>query len=75
MSPSQALVAHDCNPSYSGGREREDQGWKPASQIVHRTLSQKYLTQKRMVECRPQVQAPVPQTNKQKSLYIWKESD
>jgi hypothetical protein len=24
------LVAHTCNPSYSGGREQEDQGSKPA---------------------------------------------
>jgi hypothetical protein len=26
---SQAPVAHDCNPSYSGGRDQEDQGSKP----------------------------------------------
>jgi hypothetical protein len=24
------LVAHACNPSYSGGRDQEDQGSKPA---------------------------------------------
>jgi hypothetical protein len=24
------LVAHTCNPSYSGGRDQEDQGLKPA---------------------------------------------
>jgi hypothetical protein len=24
------LVAHICNPSYSGGRDQEDQGLKPA---------------------------------------------
>jgi hypothetical protein len=24
------LVAHTCNPSYSGGREQEDHGLKPA---------------------------------------------
>jgi hypothetical protein len=23
-------VAHTCNPSYSGGRDQEDQGLKPA---------------------------------------------
>jgi hypothetical protein len=27
-SPSWALVAHACNPSYSGGREQEDYGSK-----------------------------------------------
>jgi hypothetical protein len=26
----QAPVAHACNPSYSGGRDQEDQGLKPA---------------------------------------------
>jgi hypothetical protein len=26
----QVLVAHACNPSYSGGRDQEDQGSKPA---------------------------------------------
>jgi hypothetical protein len=24
------LVAHSCNPSYSGGRDQEDHGLKPA---------------------------------------------
>jgi hypothetical protein len=23
-------VAHTCNPSFSGGRDQEDHGWKPA---------------------------------------------
>jgi hypothetical protein len=27
---SQELVAHGCNPSYSGGRDQEDHGSKPA---------------------------------------------
>jgi hypothetical protein len=27
---SQVTVAHACNPSYSGGRDQEDQGLKPA---------------------------------------------
>jgi hypothetical protein len=27
---SQALVTHACNPSYSGGRDQEDLGLKPA---------------------------------------------
>jgi hypothetical protein len=30
MAPSQALVAHACNPSYSEGRDLEDCGLKPA---------------------------------------------
>jgi hypothetical protein len=25
-----ALVAHTCNPSYSGGRDQEDGGWNSA---------------------------------------------
>jgi hypothetical protein len=35
-------VAHVCNPSYSGGSNKEDCGLKSARQIVHETLSQKY---------------------------------
>jgi hypothetical protein len=46
QSQGQAPVAHACNPSYSGGRDQEDQGSKPA----WGTLSQKYLTQKGRVE-------------------------
>jgi hypothetical protein len=42
----QALVAHICNPSYSGGRAQEDQGSKPARKI-HKTLFQKNPSQKR----------------------------
>jgi hypothetical protein len=34
-------VAHTYNPSYSGGRDQEDHGLKPAGQIVCKTLSQK----------------------------------
>jgi hypothetical protein len=33
------LVAHTCNPSYSGGRDQEDHSLKPAGQIVQETLS------------------------------------
>jgi hypothetical protein len=61
--------AYICNPSYSGGRDQEDHGLRPA-QIKSKTLSQKYPMQKRagrvaqVVECllvsmRPWVQAPV----------------
>jgi hypothetical protein len=34
-----ASLAHAYNPSYSGGRDQEDQGSKPARQIVGETLS------------------------------------
>jgi hypothetical protein len=30
INPSMQPVAHACNPSYSGGRDQEDHGWKPA---------------------------------------------
>jgi hypothetical protein len=47
---SQAWMAYACHPSYSGGRDHEDHGSKPPRQIVHKTLSQKYLTHKELVE-------------------------
>jgi hypothetical protein len=31
-----ALVAHACNPSYSGGRNQEDFGSKAAKKIHHK---------------------------------------
>jgi hypothetical protein len=34
------------NPSYSGNGDQEDGGSKPAGQIVHKSLSQKYPTKK-----------------------------
>jgi hypothetical protein len=37
-------VTHAYNPSYSRGRDQEDCGSK---QIVHKSLSQKYLSQKK----------------------------
>jgi hypothetical protein len=40
---SQVLVAPACNPSYSGGRDQEDDGSRPA----WKTLSWKYPTQNR----------------------------
>jgi hypothetical protein len=45
-----APVAYTCNPSYSGGRDQEDCGSKPGWATVHEPLSQKYLTQKGLVE-------------------------
>jgi hypothetical protein len=40
-------VAHDCNPSYSGGRDQEDRGSEPAWANTLWDLSQKYLTHKK----------------------------
>jgi hypothetical protein len=47
MKGSWALVAHACNPSYSGGRDEEDLGSKPARASSLKTLSQKYPTKNR----------------------------
>jgi hypothetical protein len=41
----QKPVTHACNPSYSGGRDQEDGGWKPVPGIVPVTLSWKKRTQ------------------------------
>jgi hypothetical protein len=43
---SQVLVAHVCNPTYSGGGDQEDGGSKPAQasssgELILKTLSQK----------------------------------
>jgi hypothetical protein len=45
------LVVHACNPSYSGGRDQEDQGSKPAraNSLLDPNL-EKNLTQKGLVE-------------------------
>jgi hypothetical protein len=34
-------VVHTCNPSYSGGRDQEDRGSKPAGQTVQKILPRK----------------------------------
>jgi hypothetical protein len=69
-------VAHTCNPSYSGGRDLEDCGSKPARKIVCKTLSQKNPTQKRAgvaqgvgPEFKPQYQKKKKKT--QKTLSNW----
>jgi hypothetical protein len=41
------LVAHACNPSYSGDRDQEDQVRSQPGQIVRKTLPQKNPSQKR----------------------------
>jgi ribosomal protein L44E len=43
----QALVAHACDPSYSGDRDQEDRGSKPARAHSCETLSQNNPSQKR----------------------------
>jgi hypothetical protein len=42
MTLSQTLVAHTCNPSYSGGKDQEDCGSK--------TALKKNITKKKLVE-------------------------
>jgi hypothetical protein len=43
-----ALVAHACNPSYSGGTDQEDRSLKPAQANSHETLSRKIHHTKKM---------------------------
>jgi hypothetical protein len=43
----QVLVTYTCNPSYSGGRDQEDCGLKPAWGIVLKTLFLKNPSHKR----------------------------
>jgi hypothetical protein len=43
----QAPVVHACSPSYSGGRDQEDQSSKQAGQIVGEILTQIHTSQKR----------------------------
>jgi hypothetical protein len=43
-----AVVTHACNPSYSGGRDQENQGLKPArASSSGDPISKKYPSQKR----------------------------
>jgi hypothetical protein len=45
------LVAHACNPSYSGGRDQEDSGLKPAQANSSQDSTPKTtLHKKEMVE-------------------------
>jgi hypothetical protein len=46
----QALVAHARNPSYSGDRDREDHGSKPAWANSSQNLISKNLSEKGLVE-------------------------
>jgi hypothetical protein len=44
---SQVLVAHTCNPSYSGGRDQEDHGSKTAQADSSQDLISKKPSQKK----------------------------
>jgi hypothetical protein len=47
----QALMAYACNPSYSGGRDQEDYGLKPAwANSLQDPISKKLITKKGLVE-------------------------
>jgi hypothetical protein len=46
----QALVAHACNPSYSGGRDQEEHSLKPGKYLVRPYLKKKKITKKGLVE-------------------------
>jgi hypothetical protein len=62
----QAVVAHACNLSYSGGSDQEDHGLKPAqANSSQDPISKKPTTKKEKSwwsgsRCRPCVQTPVP---------------
>jgi hypothetical protein len=76
-----SVVAHCYNPSYSGGRDQEDQGSKPAQAKKFMRPSSNISNTKKGLEwlkwysfclasVRPRVQAQVPpktQANKQKT--------
>jgi hypothetical protein len=47
---SQVLVAHACNSSYSGGRDQEDRGSKPALGKFVRCYLEKPITKTGLVE-------------------------
>jgi hypothetical protein len=51
---SRAPVAHTCNSSYSGGRDQEDHGSKPARANSSRDPISKNPSQKGLVEFKPQ---------------------
>jgi hypothetical protein len=47
LNVSQALAAHTCNPSYSGSRDEEDPGLKPAQPNSSQDpISKKSITEK-----------------------------
>jgi hypothetical protein len=68
--PGWALVAHICNPSYSGGRDQEDGGSKPAQATSSQDpISKKASTKKGWwsgLRCRTCIQHSNPSTMNQK---------
>jgi hypothetical protein len=68
-----ALVAHACNPSYSGGRDQEDCSLKPAWTKFENPYLEKKASQKNGwwsgSRCRPWVQTLVPQ-KKNKTFFL-----
>jgi hypothetical protein len=74
-----ALVAHICNPSYSGGRDQEDHGSKPAwAHSPQDPILKEPITKKGWwsgSRCRPWVQTPVPPTHTHRHTHTHKEID
>jgi hypothetical protein len=80
-------VDHACNPSYSGGRDQEDHGLKPAQANSGETLSQKNPSPKRAggvargvgLEFKPQYKKKEKRKKKknpdQNGLEVWCGSD
>jgi hypothetical protein len=64
----QVLVAHACNPSYSGGRDREDHGSKPAwKNSSVRSCLEKTHHEKGLVErLKVKTLSSIPSTTKKK---------
>jgi hypothetical protein len=64
------LVAHACTPSYSGGRDQEDGGLKPAwTNSSQDAILKKPFTKKGWLNdsrCWPSVQTPVLEKKKKK---------
>jgi hypothetical protein len=64
-------VAHSCNPSYSGGRDQQDHGWKPAwANSSWDLISKRPFTKKGWwsgARCRPWVQTSVLQKKKDRN--------
>jgi hypothetical protein len=69
-SNSQVLVAHTCNPSYTGGRDQEDRSLKLAwTNSLRDPISKKNITKRGSwsgSRCKPWVQTSVPQKKKKR---------
>jgi hypothetical protein len=71
----QVLVAHTCNPSYSGGRDQEECGSKTAwANSLPDPISNKFIIKEGWCSgsrCRACVQTSVPHTKKIMNHYFW----